>query len=121
MWTFWNKQIERADYLAEQPSGSKELLTFYAQLLRAQKEIYDSFRARRGWLPSGDLENDLSVVQSSIAPLLDRVAQHGPESLAFEAQALIAGESDVMAQELFEYWRSPSDTQFFAKSVLQPY
>src|SRR6187455_3146657 len=98
MSTFWNKQIERADYLAGQASGSKELLTFYAQLLRAQKEIYDALSAQKNWMPSGDLERDLPVVQSSIAPLLERVVQHGPESLASEAQVLISGASDVMAQ-----------------------
>ena len=47
MATFWNRQIERADYLASESSGSKELLTFYSQLLRAQSEIYESFRSRK--------------------------------------------------------------------------
>jgi formate dehydrogenase accessory protein FdhE len=121
MSTFWDKQIERADLLAGESSGSKDLLRFYAQLLRAQKEIYEMFRDRTHWLPSGDLENDVSVVQSSMSGLLQRVAQNGPEALAGEAQALLDTESNVMAQELLNYWRSPSDTQFFAKSVLQPY
>jgi FdhE protein len=119
MSTFWNRQIARADYLAGEASGSKELLKFYAQLLRAQKEIYESLSTN--WLPSGELEKDLPVLRSSITELLDRVARHGPESLAAEAQVLLDGETDIMAQELFAYWRSPSDTQFFAKSVLQPY
>jgi len=121
MSTFWNRQIERADYLAAESSGSKELLTFYAQLLRAQAGIYESFRGLRSWLPAGDLETDLPVVQSSMKVLLESVAQHGPQSLASEAQELLAGESDVMAHVLLDYWRSPSDTQFFAKSILQPY
>jgi FdhE protein len=119
MATFWNKQIERADYLAGESSGSKELLAFYAQLLRAQKEIYESLS--KNWLPSGDLEKDLPVLRSSITELLERVARHGPEPLASEAQVLLSSEADVLAGELFAYWRSPSDTQFFAKSVLQPY
>jgi len=38
---WWDKQIQRADQLGAQANGSKELLTFYAQLLRAQKDIYD--------------------------------------------------------------------------------
>ena len=118
---FWDKQIERADYLAAVSSGSKELLTFYAQLLRAQKEIYESFRSLKNWLPSGDLERDLPVVQSSMTRLLDCVALHGPSSLASEAQVLLADETDIMAAKLFDYWRSPSDTQFFAKALLQPY
>src|SRR6185295_6903494 len=121
MSTFWDKQIERADFLAGESSGSKDLLKFYAQLLRAQKEIYESFRGRTHWTPSGDLENDVTVVQSSMSGLLQRVARNGPELLAEEAQALLNTESHAMAQELLNYWRSPSDTQFFAKSVIQPY
>lgn len=119
--TFWDKQIERADLLAEESSGSKELLRFYAQLLRAQKEIYESFRRRKNWLPCGDLEIDLPVVQSLSHGLLKGVAVHGPNSLAEEAQALLAADANVMAPELLDHWHSPSDTQFFAKSVLQPY
>src|SRR6185503_1733309 len=106
---FWNKQIDRADLLAAEASGSKELVQFYAQLLRAQNEIYEGFRDLRGfWLPSGNLEEDLPAVQSSMSGLLDRVVHNGPES-------------NVMAHDLLSYWHSPSDTQFFAKSVLQPY
>ena len=118
---FWDKQIERADYLATQSSGSKELLTFYAQLLRAQKEIYESLRSSRDWLPCGDLESDLPMLQSLTNGLLDSVARHGPASLSEEARTLRAAEPDVIARELLEHWRSPSDTQFFAKSILQPY
>ena len=122
MSNFWNKQIERADQLAADASGSKELLQFYAQLLRAQEEIYEAFSSRRGfWLPSGNLEEDVTVVQSAMSGLLERVAQNGPESLAGEAQALLNTESNVMAHDLLNYWRDPSDTQFFAKSVIQPY
>ena len=120
MSSFWDKQIERADLLAEQSSGSKDLLRFYAQLLRAQKEIYEFLRSRKNWLPTGDLEQDVVIVQSSMARLLESVAQHGPEALAEEAKAVTA-EPEVMAHDLLNYWRSPSDTQFFAKSVLQPY
>jgi len=120
MSTFWEKQIERADLLAAQSSGSKDLLRFYGQLLRAQKEIYEFLCSRKDWLPTGDLEQDVPVVQSSMSRLLETVAQHGPEALAEEAKA-ITGTPEVMVQDLLSYWRSPSDTQFFAKSVLQPY
>jgi formate dehydrogenase maturation protein FdhE len=113
MSTFWNKQIERADYLAGESSGSTELLTFYAQLLRAQAEIYESFRSRRDWLPSGDLKTDLPVIRSSMMVLLDTVALHGPTSLT--------AEPNTITEDLLEYWSSPSDTQFFAKAILQPY
>ena len=118
---FWDKQIERADHLAGESGGSRELLAFYAQLLRAQKEIYESLCSREDWLPSGDLEGDLPVVQSPMTGLLESVAQHGPTSLSEEAQMLLAAEPNVMVRELLDHWRSPSDTQFFAKSILQPY
>ncbi|HEX3186147.1 MAG TPA: hypothetical protein VHQ94_15220, partial [Pyrinomonadaceae bacterium] len=118
---FWHKQIERADHLARESSGSMELLTFYAQLLRAQEQIYESLRSRREWLPSGDLESDLPVVQPLTTRLLETVARHGPASLAEEAQVFLASAPDVMARELLDHWRSPTDTQFFAKSILQPY
>jgi len=118
---FWHKQIERADHLARESSGSMELLTFYAQLLRAQEQIYESLRSRREWLPSGDLESDLPVVQPLTTGLLETVARHGPASLAEEAQVFLASAPDVMARELLDHWRSPTDTQFFAKSILQPY
>jgi len=121
MTTFWDKQIERARYLSEHSSGSKELLTFYAQLLCAQKEVYESFRTRKNWLPSGELEKDLDVVMSSVTGVLQSVARHGPDVLAAEAQMLLAGGPEILAQTLLDYWRSPSDTQFFAKSILQPY
>src|SRR6185369_3072027 len=121
MSTFWKKQIERADYLAAESSGSKELLTFYAQLLRAQEGIYESLRSRKDWLPSGQLESDLPVVQLSMTGLVETVVSHGPESLAAEAQALLTAAPDVVAQELLDYWHNPSDTRFFAKALLQPY
>src|SRR5262245_8944786 len=121
MSTFWKKQIERADYLAAESSGSKELLRFYAQLLRAQAEIYESLRSRKDWLPSGDLKTDLPVIGSSMTELLETVALHGPESLAADAHAFRISEPDILAHELIDYWRSPSDTQFFAKAILQPY
>jgi FdhE protein len=121
MSSFWEKQIERADRLAGESSGAKELLTFYAQLLRAQEEIYESLRGQINWLPSGDLESDLPVVQSLTKKLLKTVARHGPASLAEEAQALLASAPDVLARELLDHWRNPTDTQFFAKSILQPY
>jgi FdhE protein len=121
MGNFWQKQIERADHLAEQSSGSKELLTFYAQLLRAQEKIYESLRSRQDRSPSGDLETDLPLIQSLLRSLLETVTQHGPTSLAADAHLLLVAEPDVVADKLFDYWHSSSDTQFFAKAILQPY
>ena len=97
------------------------MLTFYAQLLRAQREIYESLRSRKDWLPSGDLVSDLPMFQSLTNGLLETVVHHGPASLSEEARTLLAAAPDVIAGELLAYWHNPSDTQFFAKSILQPY
>src|ERR1044072_1704443 len=102
MSTFWNKQMEGADHLAAESSGSKELLTFYVQLLRAQADIYDSLRNHKDWLPSGVLATHLEVLQSSMTGLLKTVAQHGPTSLGSEAEVLLATEPEY----LMNYWRN---------------
>ncbi|PYS24928.1 MAG: hypothetical protein DMF72_04000 [Acidobacteria bacterium] len=121
MSNFWNQQIERADRLAGQSSGAKELLVFYAQLLRAQQEIYESLRSRRAWLPSGDLQTDLPVIKESSFSLLQNVVSHGPALLAAEAKNLLVNGAQVTNEILIDYWRNPSDTQFFAKAIIQPY
>jgi formate dehydrogenase accessory protein FdhE len=117
----WDKQIERADELAAQSSGSKELLTFYAQLLRAQKQTYEFLRGRKDWLPCGDLERDLPVIRQALPELLKTVAAHGPEALASEAQGLLEASDELIDEMLISYWLNPSDIQFFAKAFLQPY
>ena len=119
--SFWDKQIERADALASEPDGSKDLLIFYAQLLRAQKEMYEQFRSHKNWLPSGDLGRDLSTILLAIPTLLETVTLHGPGTLASEAQILLDSDEQVIEQALIDYWRSSSDVQFFAKAIMQPY
>ncbi len=118
---WWDKQIRRADQLAPQANGSKELLSFYAQLLRAQKDIYDYLRSRAGWLPSGDLESDWPVLSEAFPGFLKVVEKYGPATLAAEARDLSATGGDVAAERLTTYWRSASDIQFFEKAFLQPY
>jgi hypothetical protein len=121
MISWWDKQIQRADYLASRADGSKELLAFYPRLLRAQKEIYEFLRGRKDWLPSGDLKDDLPVLGESLTTLLRAVEFHGPTPLAIEAKGLLESGPEVMGETLMRYWESPSDIQFFGKASLQPY
>ena len=118
---WWHKQIRRADQLAPQANGSKELLTFYAQLLRAQNQIYRYLRRREGWLPTGNLKADWPVLRETFAGFLKAVKTHGPATLAAEAHDLSATNADVIAERLLTYWRNGSDVQFFEKAFLQPY
>lgn len=118
---WWDRQIQRADQLSAQASGSKELLAFYSQLLRAQKAIYDDLRSRRDWLPSGDLRVDLSAIRSSLTNLLETCRSHGPTSLSEEARELSEADNASIDEMFLNYWQSPSDIQFFPKAALQPY
>src|SRR4051794_1216130 len=90
----WDSLIRRAERLAAKNDAAGELLTFYAELLRAQKGIYESFRAREGWLPAGVLEEDLPAVRAVLPELLRVVETCGPDALAEEARALLRASVD---------------------------
>jgi formate dehydrogenase accessory protein FdhE len=121
MTSWWDKQIQRADYLASRTDGSKELLIFYTHLLRAQKEVYVFLRSRRDWLPSGSLEDDMTVLGEGLPALFRSVELHGPAPIAIEAKALLESDPERLRETLIRYWQSPSDIQFFGKASLQPY
>jgi FdhE protein len=117
----WDSLIRRAEQLAARNDASNELLTFYAELLRAQKEIYEFLRSRQGWLPSGNLEADLPTVRVMLPGLLRTVEASGPAALIEEAQMLRQADDEEVDRLLLEQWRAPSDFQFFPKAFLQPY
>ena len=121
MTEWWDTQIQRADHLAPKANGSKELLNFYAHLLRAQKDIYEFLRCRKDWLPSGELQSDWTVLLDALPGFLKVIQSHGPASLAAEAQDLSKADPQVLAERLMRYWTSTSDIQFFEKALLQPY
>jgi FdhE protein len=116
---FWPKQISRASELGRTSGGTNELLVFYAQLLRAQSEVYEFLLNQRDWRPSGELETDLPVFRSTFATILKTVERAGPSSLVEIARRLQSGEA--IDEMLLNYWHAPSDTDFFAKAFLQPY
>jgi FdhE protein len=116
----WDALIQRAEHLAAKSEATNELLSFYAKLLRAQKEIYESLRSRKGWLPTGVLEDDLLAVDALVPDLLHVVEAHGPAALVEEARALLRA-ADGIDEMLLAQWRAPSDVEFFAKAFLQPY
>lgn len=117
----WEALIQRAEHLAARSEATRELLSFYAETLRAQREIYESLRGRKGWLPTGVLEDDLPSVRT-LAPVLLRVVEaHGPAALVEEARALLLKGDDEIDEMLLAQWRSPTGERFFAKAFLQPY
>jgi FdhE protein len=117
----WDTRIQRAKRLAVERHESAELLNFYAVLLAAQKKIYEQLRSLKGWLPSGALQRDLSVLRTMLSSLLETVEAHAPATLASEARSLLSASQSDLDQVLIEYWHAPTDSQFFAKAFLQPY
>src|SRR5215471_7516512 len=114
----WNRRIQRADQLASQDGPAAPLLAFYARLMSAQHAIYEALDRAQ---PSGVLTQDLPLLRTTAPALLRQVADHGPEQLRREARGLLdASEADLDGR-LVTYWREPSDRQFFAKAILQPY
>lgn len=117
----WDRLIGRAELLTAERAESKELLAFYSVVLRSQKEIYEYLRSRKGWLPSGAIEADLSVLRVMFPSLLITVESNGPEALARQAHSLLTASEDRLDELLIEYWHAPSDLHFFAKALIQPY
>src|SRR5262245_61652606 len=117
----WEGRIQRAGQLASEKTESNELLKFYGALLCAQRDIYEYLRTRKNWLPSGEIERDLQVLQPMLPKLLRAVEEIGPDLLASQATALLQASANKLEEMMIDYWRAPSDTQFFAKAFLQPY
>ena len=117
----WDHRIRRAEELARKTDATKEILTFYARLLESQQKIEELLRSRRNWLPSGNLSDDMPVLRDAVPEFLHKVEAHGPVALAQEARRLLTVANEVIEEMLLTYWRTPSDTQFFAKAFLQPY
>jgi FdhE protein len=109
----WDLSIIRARQLADDTPATKELLTFYVALLENQRHVYNSLRGHRDWLPSGLLEEDLSVLRPYFQSFLQSVSSVSPPTLAQQASS----DTDL----LLEYWQTRSDQLFFPKAFLQPY
>jgi FdhE protein len=117
----WDRWIQRADGLAAKMPEAAEMLAFYSRLLHSQKEVYEYLQSRRGWLPSGALELDLSVLRVVLPKFLTALQSNAPDAIASEARHRLNADTTTLDEMLLAFWRAPSDEQFFAKAFLQPY
>jgi formate dehydrogenase accessory protein FdhE len=115
----WERRIRRAEQLAADRGPASSLLTFYARVLRQQRALYEEL-PRTGGL-SGSLARDAERIAGAALALLHDIEAHGPQPLADEARALIAGGVPQITERLAAYSREPSDRDFFAKAILQAY
>ena len=124
----WDRRIDRTVQLASRDGdAARPLVAFYGSLLRLQKDLYCFLSGRSGWRPAGTLERDLAMFRPQVPALLRGVAAAGSAknlqnlTLAREASVLLEGPGSAIDELLLNYWRAPSDRQFFPKVILQPY
>jgi FdhE protein len=116
----WDQRIDRAAHLAERDEAARPLLLAYGQLLRLQRDCYETLRRSAGGL-TGSLDRDLPAVRASVAPMLAAVAEIGPPGLAAEARLILDGAGSSIDSMLLMGWHAASGQQFFPKIALQPY
>src|SRR5262245_41120581 len=116
----WDARIERAKRLAATDAAIGPLLTFYGGLLGLQGDIANLLIAGQEHL-TGELEDGRVLLRPGLPPFHVAIEHGGPELLAREARVLLNKPESARDDLLIECWSQPSDRQFFAKAVLQPY
>jgi FdhE protein len=117
----WDRCIERAKELAAASDAVRPLLVFYRELLEHQKLLAAGLRSREREGATGTPARDIDLLRPGIHAFLEAIAARGPELLAEQARRLLDGSSSAVVDLLVTCWHHPSDRQFFAKAVLQPY
>jgi FdhE protein len=114
----WGVRIARARRLGDEIPAAADLLRFYGRLLEAQEQSASSLET--GPL-AGAIEQDMPRLVDSAPAILRAVQDEGSPDLASQARQLMQTGSSVLSDALATCWASPSDEQFFAKAILQPY
>jgi FdhE protein len=112
----WDRRIERAGELAKTCPAAAELLRFYREILQLQKILYQQLAS----MPKESGPPNLSVLLPHFAPLLSLVQRVGPAPLAKMAGELAEDRAqweDLLVNQL----NAGEGTQFFARTLLQPY
>ncbi len=117
----WDRCIERAAELAVLTEAVRPLLEFYVKLLEQQKHLAFILRARQSEGLTGTPARDIDLLRPGIETLLRAMAAQAPQPLADQAERLLEGSPSAVIDLLVTCWHHPSDRQFFAKAVLQPY
>ena len=119
----WEQRIERAAELARSTAHARDILIFYAEVLKWQRDLYHQIAAASVRQPlTGHFDRDLPVFLDQLDSLFALVRQCGSAALAAQADQL-AATKDQWDEMLAAYWRGELDPEqsFFARSCLQPY
>ncbi len=122
------RRLERCDELAARDDWAREVLGFYAQVLRFQQELYNSgkFPGSVGPESAASFREgiDLADAAAYIPRLLTIVQQFGPHKLA-EESASWGNLNSTALQARLSRWPAASDAElpgeaFVARAVLEP-
>ena len=117
----FDKAVKRIDVLAPMASGTRELLDFYRGVLKVQRDIYASLGGLNSQSLVGDPAQDIHRLRPGLREVLELTRSTGSQYLADSAVALLESNIDDLDEMVVDYWQNPSDIQFFAKAVIQPY
>lgn len=116
----WDLRIARAGELMAKHSAASELLSFYQQLARFQKSVYQQIASTE--------DHEIAVLLPFFPGLISVIMEGGSAQLK-EAAGLLAQSSRDEQQELLTaVWQHETESReiapeyvFFAKALLQPY
>jgi formate dehydrogenase maturation protein FdhE len=110
--------VRRADAIAPMATGARELLDFYRGILKVQRDIFASLSSES---LVGDPVKDVSRLRPGLRQVLELTCSTGSEYLVETAGALLESGTRDLDEMVVDYWQNPSDIQFFAKALIQPY
>ena len=119
----WERRIARAEQLAPQLAHARNILTFYVEVLKWQRDLSQLITAAAGERGlTGFFEMDHLFFLDQLGSLLELAKRQGSEALTRNANELAAARS-AWKELLASYWNGelePEDS-FFARACLQPY
>jgi len=119
----WERRIERAEELSQSLPHVREVLAFYIEVLKWQRDLtklITAASANQGL--TGYFERDHSIFLNTFDSLLEIVRRKGSVTLAAQVEKLDSARNGWKAL-LAEYWNGELDPEqsFFARACLQPY
>ncbi len=116
----WERAYGTRERLASADEAVHPLLTFYSQLLGLQRDIATLLTEGTDAPASGSLEQDKELLRPGIRRFSKRSQQAARN--CWRSRRSAPRRSQTAIDELLTTcWHHPSDRQFFAKAVLQPY
>jgi FdhE protein len=113
----WDQRIGRAERLAKEYPVSAEMLHFYAEVARFQKNTYERLKTEDGLQPAS--------VRADFPSFLRLIQRIGPPAISEQARKM--ADNGASFDDILEAWNSSdhgqdaaAQTAFFVRALLQP-